>query len=53
MMMAPRRIVNPRTVDDFSVSEMKRSGDDEPAAEIICRRNDPEKKKSRAHKSPA
>jgi hypothetical protein len=36
MMMGPRCVVNPRTVDDFFVSEMKGSGDEEPAAEIIC-----------------
>jgi hypothetical protein len=42
MMMGLRRIVNPRTVDDVSVLEMKRfvlemkiSGDDEPAAQFI------------------
>jgi hypothetical protein len=37
MMMARQRVVNPRTVDDVFVLEMKRSGDDEPGAEIICR----------------
>jgi hypothetical protein len=44
MMMGRRRVVNPRTVDDGFVLEMKRSGDDKPGAEIICRRGDPEKK---------
>jgi hypothetical protein len=36
MMMARLRVVNPRTVDELLFLEIKRSGADEPAAEIIC-----------------
>jgi hypothetical protein len=35
MMMGRRRVVNPSTVDDGFVLEMKISGGDEPGAEII------------------
>jgi hypothetical protein len=52
-MIGRRRVVNPCTVDDNFVLEMKRSGHAEPGAEIICGSGDPEKKKSRAQKSPA
>jgi hypothetical protein len=37
MMMGRQRVVNPRTVDDTFVLEMKISEADEPGAEIICR----------------
>jgi hypothetical protein len=37
MMVGRQRVVNPRTVDDTFVLEMKISGADEPGAEIICR----------------
>jgi hypothetical protein len=32
MMMGRPRVVNPRTVDDVFVQEMKRSGGDEPGS---------------------